>query len=88
MLTLSVLAVQNDPSLKSRKEDAVIAWTWYQFINYDVSPEWLLRLPMTKVLLLSAGSSRQIIAYICVYVCVYVCKTCVCVCVCVCMQNV
>lgn len=42
--------VQNDPSQKSRSEDAVIAWTWKTFVEqFPDKPEWLLRLPMTKV---------------------------------------
>ncbi|XP_064606085.1 autocrine proliferation repressor protein A-like [Liolophura sinensis] len=40
---------KNDPSQKSRSEDAVIAWTWRTFVEeFPNKPEWLLRLPMTK----------------------------------------
>lgn len=38
----------NDPTHMRRSEDAVIAWTWYQFITNNADPQWLLRLPMTK----------------------------------------
>lgn len=34
---------------KRRVEDAIIAYTWNHFINDPTEPEWLLRLPMTKV---------------------------------------
>jgi PhoPQ-activated pathogenicity-related protein len=37
-----------DPSQKRRSEDAIIAWTWFHFINNPQDSEWLLRLPMTK----------------------------------------
>ncbi|XP_005102804.2 autocrine proliferation repressor protein A [Aplysia californica] len=37
-----------DPERKERKEDAIIAWTWKQFINNSSFPDILLRLPMTK----------------------------------------
>jgi len=42
------IVFKNDPEQKSRSEDAVIAWTWYQFIVNNADPTWLLRLPMTK----------------------------------------
>jgi PhoPQ-activated pathogenicity-related protein len=35
------------PTVRSRTEDAVIAFTWRHFINGS-SPYWLLRMPMTK----------------------------------------
>lgn len=42
--------LKNDPSLKQRAEDAVISWTWRMFMTIKSDqPEWLLRLPMTKV---------------------------------------
>ena len=37
-----------DPSQQRRSEDAIIAWTWFHFINNPKDSEWLLRLPMTK----------------------------------------
>ncbi len=37
-----------DPLQQSRSEDAIIAYTWMHFINDTSTPEWLLRLPMTK----------------------------------------
>ena len=41
---------QNDPSQKSRSEDEIIAWTWRMFFTEKLNqPEWLARLPMTKV---------------------------------------
>lgn len=38
-----------DPLQKSRAEDAIIAFTWNHFINNPDQPDWLARLPMTKV---------------------------------------
>ncbi|KAL5496935.1 hypothetical protein EMCRGX_G013313 [Ephydatia muelleri] len=38
----------DDPTHKSRTEDAIIAFTWYHFLNNPDDPEYLLRLPMTK----------------------------------------
>ncbi|XP_059147478.1 autocrine proliferation repressor protein A-like [Physella acuta] len=37
-----------DPTLMNRTEDAVIAWTWREFLSNGSNPEILLRLPMTK----------------------------------------
>lgn len=37
-----------EPGQPRRTEDAVIAYTWWHFIQYPDQPEWLLRLPMTK----------------------------------------
>jgi PhoPQ-activated pathogenicity-related protein len=34
---------------KRRVEDAIIAYTWNHFFDNPDEPEWLLRLPMTKV---------------------------------------
>jgi len=34
---------------RGRSEDAIIAYTWNHFLNTPTEPEWLLRLPMTKV---------------------------------------
>jgi hypothetical protein len=34
---------------RGRSEDAIIAYTWNHFLNDPSQPEWLLRLPMTKV---------------------------------------
>ncbi|XP_025106923.1 autocrine proliferation repressor protein A-like isoform X2 [Pomacea canaliculata] len=42
------IVFNNDPSKTERSEDAIIAWTWYQFISHNASAEWLIRLPMTK----------------------------------------
>jgi PhoPQ-activated pathogenicity-related protein len=38
----------DDPTQKSRGEDAIIAYTWYHFFMNTSDPEYLLRLPMTK----------------------------------------
>jgi len=38
-----------DPLNKRRKEDGIIAYTWWHYLlDPDANPEWLLRLPMTK----------------------------------------
>lgn len=37
-----------DPAQQSRSEDAIIAFTWWYFMDHQDEPEWLLRLPMTK----------------------------------------
>jgi PhoPQ-activated pathogenicity-related protein len=37
-----------DPTKKSRSEDAIIAYTWYHYVMNTSDPEYLLRLPMTK----------------------------------------
>ena len=35
---------------ESRREDAIIAFTWWHFLtDPESNPEYLLRLPMTKV---------------------------------------
>ncbi len=34
---------------RGRSEDAIIAYTWNHFLDHIDDPEWLLRLPMTKV---------------------------------------
>ncbi|XP_059147483.1 autocrine proliferation repressor protein A-like [Physella acuta] len=39
---------QKDPAATQRYEDAIIAWTWRQFLDNGSNPEILLRLPMTK----------------------------------------
>ncbi len=40
----------SDPTRQPRSEDAMVAWTWYHYININSSdPFWLARLPMTKV---------------------------------------
>ena len=41
--------LQEDALNKSRTEDAIIAFTWYHFFQHPDQPEYLLRLPMTKV---------------------------------------
>uniref|UniRef100_A0A2C9KY60 Uncharacterized protein n=1 Tax=Biomphalaria glabrata TaxID=6526 RepID=A0A2C9KY60_BIOGL len=38
----------DDPERKERYEDSIIAWTWRKFLDGEMSPEILLRLPMTK----------------------------------------
>ncbi|KAI8796905.1 autocrine proliferation repressor protein A [Biomphalaria glabrata] len=38
----------DDPERKERYEDGIIAWTWRKFLDGEMSPEILLRLPMTK----------------------------------------
>lgn len=38
----------SDPLLKSRSEDAIIAYTWDHFLNDPSQTEWLLRFPMVK----------------------------------------
>lgn len=47
--------MQDDPTQKSRSEDAIIAFTWYHFLKNPDDPEYLLRLPMTKAMLWRAG---------------------------------
>ncbi|CAI8014093.1 Autocrine proliferation repressor protein A, partial [Geodia barretti] len=37
-----------DPTKKSRSEDAIIAYTCYHYVLNTSDPEYLLRLPMTK----------------------------------------
>ena len=50
LLKLVYCLSQSDPLKKRRTEDAVIAFTWYHYTQIDSNnPEWLLRLPMTKV---------------------------------------
>jgi PhoPQ-activated pathogenicity-related protein len=39
---------KKDPSQKSRTEDAIIAWTWKEFLENTNDPYILARLPMTK----------------------------------------
>jgi len=38
----------SDPQKKQRSEDAMVAWTWREFLHNTKRPEWLARLPMTK----------------------------------------
>lgn len=38
----------SDPQRKRRSEDAMVAWTWREFLHNTKQPEWLARLPMTK----------------------------------------
>ncbi|KAK7003107.1 autocrine proliferation repressor protein A-like isoform X1 [Biomphalaria glabrata] len=38
----------DDPTMKRRVEDGIIAWTWKEFLANGSNPEILLRLPMTK----------------------------------------
>jgi len=38
----------SDPDHRHRSEDAIIAYTWMQFINDTTKPEWIAQLPMTK----------------------------------------
>lgn len=42
------IVFNKDPSQKRRYEDAVIAWTWKEFIENTSDPYILLRMPMTK----------------------------------------
>ena len=43
------IVFSEDPSQKNRTEDAIIAWTWYHYLqNLETSDEWPVRLPMTK----------------------------------------
>jgi len=34
---------------RPRSEDDMIAWTWQHYLNDTSNPDWLARLPMTKV---------------------------------------
>ena len=43
------LSLQEDALNKSRTEDAAIAYTWYHYFSHPDQPEYILRLPMTKV---------------------------------------
>ena len=45
----SALHIQQDPLKKSRSEDGIIAFTWWYFLHHTDQPDYLLRLPMTKV---------------------------------------
>lgn len=47
------LQIPNEPIVfvgdgKRRTEDAIIAYTWFKFLQNTSEPNWLLRLPMTK----------------------------------------
>ncbi|PVD24306.1 hypothetical protein C0Q70_14778 [Pomacea canaliculata] len=42
------IVFNNDPNQAKRFEDAILAWSWYQFINNNASVDWLTVLPMTK----------------------------------------
>lgn len=43
------LCFLQEPGCPGRSEDAIIAYTWWHFLEVDTNdPEWLLRLPMTK----------------------------------------
>ena len=44
-----LILLQEDTLHKRRTEDAVIAFTWAHYIHNPDKPEYLLRLPMTKV---------------------------------------
>ena len=59
MTEQTYVSVQTDPSKKSRREDAAIAWTWKTFIENTSDPEILHRLPMTKVHRLSSQIFQQ-----------------------------
>ena len=39
---------KKDPQQKERSEDAIIAWTWKEFMENTSDPYILLRMPMTK----------------------------------------
>ena len=38
----------SDPKKMNRSEDAMVAWTWREFLYDTKTPMWLARLPMTK----------------------------------------
>lgn len=38
----------DDPAHETRREDAIIAWTWLHFVENTNEPDWLARYPMTK----------------------------------------
>ena len=42
-----------DPTQKSRGEDAIIAYTWDNFLNDPSQPDWLFRFPMVKASLIA-----------------------------------
>ena len=44
-----MMTSQEDVLNKSRTEDAAIAYTWYHYFDHQDQPEYILRLPMTKV---------------------------------------
>ena len=45
-----IYATKNDPKQQQLYEDEIIAWTWRMFLTEKKDqPEWLARLPMTKV---------------------------------------
>jgi hypothetical protein len=48
--TMMIDFFKADPLNKSRVEDALIAWTWKEYIDTNgTDPKILLRFPMTKV---------------------------------------
>lgn len=42
------ISFRKDPSLKPRTEEALVAWTWKEFLDNTSDPNILIRLPMTK----------------------------------------
>lgn len=53
-----------DPLQKSRSEDAIIAFTWWHYIQNTSEPEWLLRLPMTKAVMRAMDATTTFAASI------------------------
>ena len=51
-----------DPILKSRTEDAVIAYTWDHFLKDPTQPEWLVRFPMVKASVRGLDAMTEFIA--------------------------
>jgi len=51
----------NDPSNRTRGEDALIAWTWKEFIKNPSNPYILLRMPMTKASVRAMDAAQQFI---------------------------
>jgi len=48
-----------DPILKSRSEDAIIAYCWDHFLKDPSQPEWLVRFPMVKASLRAMDAMKE-----------------------------
>ncbi len=56
------IVFSEDPSHQRRSEDAIIAWTWFHFINNPQDSEWLLRLPMTKASVRAMDTVQEVVS--------------------------
>jgi len=48
-----------DPKLKSRSEDSIIAYTWDHYIAHPDQPDWLVRFPMVKASLRAMDAIKE-----------------------------